>query len=459
MEEAKRCLICGTPVCIDACPVQMDVRGMCEAVSRGDVRTAFVRISDTNDLLGVTARCCPQLQGLCEDACVMHWEGQPVSIGMLQRFVSDWEQSAESHQPDPIANPKTGKRVVIVGAGPCGLAAGALLQRYGHSVKILEEFPAIGGTAWYGIPDYHLPKDVLTFEADRIRQRGVEIQTGVKVGEDVTLSQLLSDQADAVLIATGAKDPVELDTPGIDLMGVFDGYQFLEDVFLHGVDAYLKNPTYELGSEIIVVGGGDSALDAARTSLRLTGGNVTIVYRRTETEMPADAIMLEEAKEEGIQFKFLADPRAYTGENGKLVSVLMDTMQLGEPDSTGRRSPEPVPGAEYSVNCSAVLLAVGRGPNSSVQKSAGLKTGRKNSVAIDDHFRTSMTGVFAAGDVTTGETLVVKAMGSGREAAQRVHEYLMNLEDQHVSLYEQYFVERSYEKAVRGEDTPEAPPA
>jgi glutamate synthase (NADPH) small chain len=457
IEEAKRCLICGTPVCIDACPVQMDVRGMCEAVSRGDLKTAFVRISDNNDLLGVTARCCPQLQGLCEDACVMHWGGQPISIGMLQRFVSEWEVA--NRQPDPAANPKTGKRVVVVGAGPCGLAAAALLQRYGHSVKILEELPATGGTAWYGIPDYHLPKDVLAHEVKRIQERGVEIKTGIKVGRDITLTQLLSDEADAVLIATGALDPVKLDTPGIDLKGVFDGYQFLEDVFVHGVNAYLKSPTYDLGKEIIVVGGGDSALDAARTALRLTGGEVTIVYRRTENEMPADAIMLEEAKEEGIQFKFLADPKKYVGENGKLTSVLMDTMQLGEPDSTGRRSPETVPGAEYSLNCSTVLLAVGRGPNSSVQISAGLKMARKNSIAIDDHFRTSMTGVFAAGDVTTGETLVVKAMGSGREAAQRVHEYLMNLEDQHVSLYERYYVERSYEKTIRGEDASEAPPA
>lgn len=431
---------------------------MCEALSRGDVKTAFVRISDTNDLLGVTARCCPQLQGLCEDACVVHWEGQPISIGMLQRFVSDWEQDSSNRQPDQRADPKTGKRVAIVGAGPAGLAAASLLQRYGHTVEIYEELPAIGGTAWYGIPDYHLPKNVLGYEIERIRGRGVEIKTGVKVGHDVTLSQLLSERADAVLITTGAKDPVELDTPGIDLKGVFDGYQFLEDVFLNDVSSYLKNPTYDLGKDVIVVGGGDSALDDARTALRLTGGNVTIVYRRTENEMPADAIMLEEAKEEGVQFRFLADPKAYVGDGGNLNAVVLNTMKLGEPDSTGRRSPEPVPGSEYTVNCSAVLLAVGRGPNSFLQKTAELKTGRKNAIAIDDHFKTSTSGVFAAGDVTTGETLVVKAMGSGREAAQRVHEYLLNLEDQHVSLYERYFVERSYEKMIRGDDIPGSPP-
>ena len=209
---------------------------------------------------------------------------------------------------------------------------------------------------------------------------------------------------------------------------------------------------------MIVIGGGDSALDDARTALRLTQGNVTIVYRRTENEMPADPIMLEEAGEEGVQFKFLADPKAYLGNQGKLTSVLMNTMKLGEPDSTGRRSPEPVPGQEYTLKCSAVLLAVGRGPNSFLQKQAGLKTGKKDSIAIDDHYKTSLSGVFAAGDVTTGETLVVKAMGSGREAAQRVHEYLMQIEDQHVSLYERYYVERSYEKMIYGEVDLEPPP-
>lgn len=456
IEEAKRCLLCGTPVCIDACPVQMDVRGMCEAVSRGDFKTAFIRISDTNDLLGVTARCCPQLQGLCEDACVVHWEGQPISIGMLQRFVSDWEQS--NKQPDPIGEATTRKSVAIVGSGPAGLAAASLLQRYGHSVKIFEELPVAGGTAWYGIPDYHLPKDVLEYEIERIKGRGVEIRTGIKVGRDVTLSQLLSGEVDAVLITAGAKDPVELDTPGIDLSGVLDGYQFLEDVFANGISTYLKNPSYELGKDIIVVGGGDSALDAARTALRLTQGNVTIAYRRTENEMPADAIMLEEAKEEGVQFRFLADPKTFLGENGELTSVMMNKMKLGDPDSTGRRSPEPVPGSEYMVKASTVLLAIGRGPNSFLQKIEGLKMGRKNAIAIDDKFKTSMTGVFAAGDVTTGETLVVKAMGSGREAAQRVHEYLMNIEDQHVSLYERYFVDRSYERMIRGDDAPEILP-
>jgi glutamate synthase (NADPH) small chain len=454
-EEAKRCLLCGTPVCIDACPVQMDVRGMCEAVGRNDLKTAFIRIRETNGLLGVTARCCPQLQGLCEDACVMRWEGEPISIGMIQRFVSDWEQKQSEHI-DVKVGPETGKRVVVVGSGPAGLAAASLLRRYGHKVTIYEELPLAGGTAWYGIPDYHLPKNVLEYEISRIKDEGVEIHTSTKVGKDVMLTQLLSDSTDAVLITTGPKDVVKLDTPGIDLQGIFDGYGFLEDVYVRGVDAYLKEPKYDLGKEVLVVGGGDTALDCGRTAKRLAQGKVTIVYRRDEKEMPADPIMVQEAKEEGVEFKFLSDPKEYNGEGKKLTSCTMNAMKLGEPDSTGRRKPEPEPGKEFQMKCSAVLLAVGRGPNSFLQKQAGIKTGKKNVIAVDDHYRTSMHGVYAAGDVTTGETLVVKAMGSGRNAAQRVHEFLMNIDEkEHVSLFEQYYVGRSYEKMASGKEDEE----
>jgi glutamate synthase (NADPH/NADH) small chain len=459
IEEAKRCLLCGTPTCIDACPVQMDVRGMCEAVSRGDFKTAYERIRDTNALIGVTARCCPQLQTLCESACVVQWGGQAISIGMIQRYCSDWEKN-EERQPDPERAPDSGKHVSIVGGGPSGLAAASLLRRYGHGVTIYEELPYAGGTAWYGIPNYHLPKDVLQYEIERIKGLGVEIKTGTKVGRDVMLNDLLSQGSDAVLITTGPKDVTKLGTPGIDLDGVHDGYRFLEDVFVNGLDEYLKNPKYDLGGDILVIGAGDTALDNARVAKRLTGGNVTIVYRRTEKDAPSDPIMVDEAKEEGIQFKYLANPKRFNGdESGKLVSTTMDTMQLGQPDETGRSMPEPVPGKEFEMKSSAVLLAVGRGPNSFLQKQVGLKMGNKNSIAVDDHFRTSMTGVFAAGDVTTGETLVVKAMGSGRDAAQRVHEYLMGIkDDEHVSLYEQYFVQRSFEVMSRGQSIGTPPP-
>ncbi|MDG6925883.1 MAG: FAD-dependent oxidoreductase [Nitrososphaerota archaeon] len=449
MLEADRCLRCGNPVCIDACPVQMDVRGMCDAVAAGDLETAFHRIRETNVLVGVTARCCPQLQGLCESACVMRWQGQPISIGMIQRYVADWERN-ESKQPEPEMENETGKRVAVIGAGPAGLAAAELLRRYGHAVTVYEELQTPGGTAWYGIPDYHLPKDVLLYEVERIKGQGVEMRTGIKVGKDITLTQLLSDGSDVILVTTGSRDVTKLDTPGINLKGVYDGYAFLEDVYVNGVTEYLKHPAYDLGKEILVIGGGDSALDAARTALRLTGGNVTIIYRRTENEMPADPIMVDETKEEGVQFKFLTDPDSYNGPDGKLASVTMSTMTLGAPDATGRRSPEAVPGQDFEMRCDSVLLAVGRGPDSFLQMQSGLKMGKKNSIVVDDHYQTSMAGVFAAGDVTTGETLVVKAMGHGREAAQRVHEYLMKLEEKHVSLYEMYYSQKLTEDSYQG---------
>jgi NADPH-dependent glutamate synthase beta subunit-like oxidoreductase len=447
MAEADRCLRCGTPVCIDACPVQMDVRGMLDAVARGDMKTAYHRIRETNPLLGVTARCCPQLQGLCEDACVVRWGGQPLSIGMVQRFVADWDQN-EARQPDPKSEPKTGKRVSVVGGGPAGLAASELLLRFGHEVTLYDEAQYLGGTAWYGIPDYHLPKDVLAYEAERIVDQGAVFKKGVRVGADIFLSALLSE-SDAVVIATGSKDIRKLDTPGIGLEGVFDGYGFLEDVFENQVSSYLKSPTCKLGQEVLVVGGGDTALDCARTALRLTQGHVTVVYRRNEKEMPADPIMVQEAREEGVDFQFLADPKEYIGEGGMLVGVILSTMQLGEPDSSGRKYPEPVPGKDFQVKCDSVLLAIGRGPETFLSKKEGLNTGKKDSILIDDHYRTSRDGVFAAGDVTTGETLVVKAMGQGRESAQRVHEYLMGLEDKHTSLYEQYYTRRTSEESYQ----------
>lgn len=459
MREADRCLLCGTPVCIDACPVLLDVRGMNEAVARGDFKKAHERIRETNPLLGVTARCCPQLQGLCEDACVLRWSGQPIGIGLIQRYVADWErrqqqQEQQQKQSDPSISPDTGKKVAVIGAGPGGLAAAELLRRYGHHVTVYEELSKPGGTAWYGIPDYHLPKDVLLYEVERIKGMGVEIKTGLKVGKDIMLSQLTYGN-DAVLIATGSKDTVKIDTPGIDLNGIYDGYQFLETVFVNGVENYMKNNLnkHHLGEEVIVIGGGDTALDCARTALRLTKGNVTIVYRRTENDMPADPIMLEEAKEEGVKFKFLAEPQSYEGADGQVVRVVMNSMQLGVPDQTGRRSPEPIPNKQFNMECSSVLLAIGREPNSFLQKKAGIKTGKKDSIEINDQYKTSMTGVFAAGDVTTGETLVVKAMSSGREAAQRVHEYLMNLEENHMSFYEKYYTENLYDRMLEGGET------
>jgi glutamate synthase (NADPH/NADH) small chain len=440
MAEASRCVTCGNPVCIDVCPLQTDIRGMCEAVARGDFQAAYHRVRETNALLGTTARCCPQLDSLCEKACVIGTRGEPVASGMIQRFVADWERSV-SRQPDPRTMKQTGRSVGIIGGGPAGLAAAELLRRYGHSVTIYEELPVLGGTAWYGIPDYHLPKDVLQYEASRIVGMGVTIRTGVKVGKDIGLYELGSDH-DAVLIATGAKDVSKFDTPGSDLKGVYDGYKFLEDVFVAGIANYLERPKYDLGKRVLVIGGGDSALDCARTALRLTGGKVTIVYRRTEAEMPVDKILIEEGKEEGLELEFLLAPKAYVGESGRVSRATMSVMKLGDVDSSGRRSPIPT-GETLDMECDSVIVAIGRGPNTFLQRESGIDTGPKGAIAIDDACMTSLPGVFAAGDVVTGESLVVKAMAKGREAAQRIHEYLMKIGTEHISLYDYYFTRRT----------------
>jgi glutamate synthase (NADPH/NADH) small chain len=327
-------------------------------------------------------------------------------------------------------------------------------------VVVCEALPTAGGTAWYGIPDYHLPKDVLVHEIEKVKEMGVEIKTDIMIGRDISLFQLL-DENDAILITTGSKDPQKLNVPGSNLQGIINGYEFLENVFVNGVDSYLKSPKYDLGNDIIVVGGGDTALDCARTALRLNQGqgNVTVAYRRAEEDMPAAPIMIEEAEEEGVKFRFLAQPKSFEGsDKNHVVSVIMDSMQLGKPDQSGRRQPEPIAAKSFKMHCSAVLLAIGRGPASFLQKQAGLKMGKHNSIAIKDNYNTSMEGVFAAGDVTSGETLVVKAMESGREAAQRVHEYLMGLEDQHISFYDRYYKQNLYDRMLEGKVDTELPP-
>jgi glutamate synthase (NADPH/NADH) small chain len=459
MDEASRCVLCGNPVCMDVCPVQTDIRGMCEAVARGDFSTAYHRIRETNPLLGTTARCCPQLDSLCEAACVIGTRGEPVASGMIQRFVADWERTS-APQPDPAKMEPTGRRVAVVGGGPAGLAAAELLTRYGHDVTIFEELPVLGGTAWYGIPDYHLPKDVLRYEAGRILGMGVKAKTGVRVGRDVTLDELRSEY-DGVLVATGAKDVPKFDTPGSDLSGVYDGYQFLEDVFVNGVENYLKSPKYDLGKRILVIGGGDSALDCARTALRLTQGEVTIVYRRTEAEMPVDEILVQEGKEEGVRLQFLMAPKAYVGAGGRLARATMSVMKLGEVDASGRRSPVPT-GETVDIECDSVIVAIGRGPSTFLQKNSGLQSGPRGGIAVGPRSMTSLPGVFAAGDVVTGESLVVKAMAKGREAAQGLHEYLIGLQTRHVSLYDYYFTRRTsgryYRDMLDGKEERVPPP-
>ncbi|HEX9320268.1 MAG TPA: FAD-dependent oxidoreductase, partial [Nitrososphaeraceae archaeon] len=381
-----------------------------------------------------------------------------IGIGLIQRYISDWER--KHRQPPPLIEKDTGKKVAVIGSGPAGLAASALLRRYGHQVTVYEASKIPGGTAWYGVPDYHLPKQVLVDEIEQIKSMGVKIKTDVTVGKDITLSQL-RDEDDAILITTGSKDTKNLDIPGINLKGILGGYDFLEGVFSDGVDKYLLNPKYDLGNDIIVIGGGDTSLDCARTALRLTKGkgNVTVLCLEPETGLHVDPIMLDEAKEEGVNLRFLGQTKSFDGDSNRhVVAALVNNMKMGAPDQSGTRHPEPIPNQEFRIPCTTVLIAIGRGPNSFLQKKSGIETGKRNAIAVTNEFKTSIDGVFAAGDVTSGETLIVKAMEKGREGAQRVHEYIMGLEANHTSFYEKYYTKLSYDRMLEGKDDPRTPP-
>lgn len=432
--EAQRCLQCGSVVCMEACPLSVDVKGMIQALQNQDFRDAARILGKTNCLPGTTARVCPQLLGLCESACVMQWQGDPIAVGLLQRFVADWAREHKSYQKTWKAT-KSGLSVAIVGAGPAGLAAADFLIEKGHDVTIFEELKKVGGTAMYGIPDYHLAKDVLDYEVECIKQKGVVVKTGVTIGRDIGISTLFDQGFYAVLLATGCRDVIRFEAPGTGLVGVYDGYEFLKQVSLGGSERFLTGSSSSLGRVVAVVGGGNTAIDAARTSIRLGAEKVLLIYRRSMAEMPADISMIQAAEEEGAEFVFLTAPVRFYGDDKKHVRRMECVkMQLGEPDKSGRSRPIPVQGSNFMVDVDSVILAVGRKPDSRIPVNEGLKMGEAGGIAVDSNsFETSMQGVFAAGDVVTGETLVCKAMASGRMAAEKVHSFLLKQVPQRVA--------------------------
>jgi glutamate synthase (NADPH/NADH) small chain len=445
MLEAERCLSCGSPICADACPLYADVRGMNEAVARGDFETAFKRITETNPLPGTTARLCPQLCGTCEQACALQWEGESVSIGMIQRFVADWERAGH-RQPLPKAQRQTGKRISIVGSGPAGLAAGDLLRRYGHSVTIYEEAPASGGLLCQGVPDYRLPRDIIRYEIERLEGNGLEIRTDVKVGTQVTLERLFSQGSDAVLISSIPDKSTPVHVQGADLGGVYDAKEFLSAVYADGVDRYQRRPRYDLGRKVLVIGSNETAVDAARTAIRLTGGDSTIVFDGTERETAGYSSLVQEAREEGVSLKFQFRPKFFRGVGGRVVGVTMSSTALSEPDDTGTGGLL-FPHAEFTFACSSVILTSRRAPDYSRLREM-LAPVTTTDARLDDLLsEASKKGVFVVGDLPAEPSSVGLSMAQGREVAQRMHEYLMGLQAKHVSLYDRYFTERTKPKA------------
>ena len=425
MLEASRCLHCKNPRCVGACPVGVKIPDFIEAVAKGDIAAAAAKIAEDSSLPAVCGRVCPQ-ETQCEGSCILGIKGEPVSIGKLERFVADHPASGEHSAP--ASKPAPGaKKVAIIGSGPAGLACAYDLAKGGYDVTIFEALHKAGGVLEYGIPEFRLPKDtVLKRELDDVRSLGVKIETDVIIGRTVTIDSLMDKEGfEAVFVGTGAGLPKFMGIPGENLNGVFSANEFLtrNNLMKAFRDDYLT--PIHTGNKVCVVGGGNVAMDAARTALRL-GADTTIVYRRTEVELPARKEEVHHAKEEGIDFQMLTNPVEILGdENGWVRALKCVRMELGEPDESGRRSPVAIPGSEFEIPADTVIMALGTSPNPLISKTTpGLETTRRGGLVADESGATTRPGVFAGGDAVTGAATVILAMGAGRKAAQAIDEYL-----------------------------------
>jgi len=427
--EATRCIACGKPGCVQKCPVGVKIRDVVELIYAKDYLAAAAKLREDNALPAVTGRVCPQ-ERQCEGGCVLGKKGDPVAIGNLERFVADYERNSGQLGLPAIA-PSTGKAVAIVGSGPSGLsAAGDLIQK-GHRVRVFEALHEIGGVLVYGIPEFRLPKAIVRQEVENLRKMGVEFETNVVVGKSVTLDELMNDEHyDAVFIATGAGLPQFLNIPGEYLNGVYSANEFLTRVNLMRAYQFplFDEPVYDCHDRnVIVVGGGNTAMDAVRTAMRLGAKSATLVYRRSAAEMPARAEEVKHAREEGVEFRLLTNPIEFVGdEKGWLTGAKCVRMELGEPDASGRRKAIAVPGSEEILLVDVAIIGVGTTANPLIQSTTpDLQTTSRNYIVADaETTRTSKRGVFAGGDIVTGGATVILAMGAGRKAAKSIHEYL-----------------------------------
>jgi glutamate synthase (NADPH/NADH) small chain len=422
--EASRCLGCKKPKCVDGCPVDVDIPAFIKFIQEKDYSQAIAKIKEKNNLPGICGRVCPQ-ESQCEKLCILGKKEQPVSIGRLERFVADGI-SGSGQQSKPIE--PSGKKVAIVGSGPSGLTAAADLAMLGHKVTVMEALHTPGGVLVYGIPEFRLPKSIVQQEIDNIKELGVEIQTNIVVGKINTIDELLANGYDAVFIGTGAGLPYFMDIPGENYNGVYSANEFLTRTNL--MKGYLF-PEYltpiRVGRKVAVIGAGNVAMDSARTALRLGAAESTIVYRRSEKEMPAREEEIEHAREEGVGFHLLTSPIEIVGDdNGWVKALVCQKYELGEPDESGRRKPVVIPGSEYEIEMDTVIMAIGQGPNPLVsQTTPDLAVNRHGNIIADDATgKTNKAGVFAGGDIVTGAATVIQAMGAGKKAARAIHEYL-----------------------------------
>ncbi len=421
LAEASRCLQCYLPRCIEGCPVGVDIPGFIELIKKKDYQKAADKIREKNTLPAMCGRVCPQ-ETQCAEKCRNVLEA-PVNIGALERFIADWE--LEKGLKVPPRESLTGKKIGVVGSGPAGLTCAADLAKKGHEVTIFETFHKPGGVLVYGIPQFRLPKEIVQQEVDYVKSLGVEIKTNTIIGQTLSVDELL-DEYDAVFLGTGAGLPTFLGLEGENLAGIYSANEYLIRVNLMG--AY-KFPEYDtpikVGKKVAVIGGGNVAMDAARSALRLGAEDVYIIYRRSENEMPAREEEIERAQEEGINFMILTNPVRFTGEDS-VEKIELVKMELGKPDASGRRKPHPIEGSNFTLDVDQVVIAIGQRPHPKAMKTTpDLEIDeRKGTIIVNNVGKTSREKVYAGGDVTTGAATVISAMGAGQRAAKAIDDML-----------------------------------
>ncbi|MBF8296000.1 MAG: glutamate synthase homotetrameric [Bacteroidetes bacterium] len=428
MIEATRCLECKNAVCVEGCPVGIDIRSFIQLILQKDYAGAVNKIREANYLPAICGRVCPQ-EEQCEAVCTLGKKHMPVAIGKLERFVADYEMEHNLFTPPVIAE-RRDEKVAIVGSGPAGLTCAAELAKMGYRVTIFEALHAVGGVLRYGIPEFRLPRKVLDLETDRIRGLGVEIQTNFLVGRTATIDEFFEEWGfSAVFLGTGAGTPNFMGIPGESLPGVYSANEFLTRVNLMKANKFPDFDTpIRMGSNVAVIGGGNTAMDAVRTAKRLGAERAILVYRRSRQEMPARQEEIHHAEEEGIELLLLTNPTRILGnENHTVTGMECQRMELGEPDESGRRKPVPVKGSEFVIPVQIVIEAVGQQPNPIIQATTpGLKTGKRGVVETNEKQGTSRLGVFAGGDLARGGATVILAMRDGKQAAVAIHEYIQS---------------------------------
>jgi glutamate synthase (NADPH/NADH) small chain len=425
-EEASRCLCCPNPQCRTGCPVEVPIPTFVKCIKEKKYAEGIAAIKTKNALPAVCGRVCPQ-EVQCQSKCVIGKMGDPISIGRLERFLADWEKDNGSQLP-PKA-PDTGKKVAVIGAGPAGLTVAADLVKLGHKITMFEALHVGGGVLSYGIPEFRLPKAIVQGEVNYVQNLGVDLRLGNLVGRIHTIPELMKNGYDAVFIGSGAGLPQFTGCPGENLGGIFSANEFLIRVNL--MKAYLF-PEYDtpirLGKKVVVIGGGNVAMDCARSSMRL-GSEVCLLYRRSRNELPARQEEIENAEEEGLVCKFLAAPLEFYGdEKGWVKAMKVIAMELTEPDAKGRRGVREVPGSEFTMDVDTIIIAIGQTPNPIIQSTTeGLQSDpKRGTICVNEVGKTSLDGVYAGGDVATGAATVISAMGAGKRAAKAMHEYLTN---------------------------------